>query len=387
MSGPPRREHRTTRRDPRLDFFRGLALLAIGLNHCYPPADAGFPHYQIGHFFSFNFADVFVFISGIVCGAVYLQVFERDGFSACLRKACRRCLSIIVANGVAAAICILLVVAFAAIAGVSAPHHHLRGHDALTAWLGSAFLYDPIPYFNILNLYVLLLFLLPFMLAGYLRIGRWTLLLAALPWAAINFLPPEAFGSFAWLTAPAPFFGAPAGWQFLFFLSVALGIEGSRGTLPRFPVGWGTLLALALLVGADYLAQVRPLLPFSGKHTAGPARIAEILVVAYLLSQALRPGSAFFELFWVRRVVECGKNALVVFCVSLVSAYLASLTASALGVGQLGYAVLLVVATGLNLLSANLRVPWLDARRAPDTTPSVAFEPIPAQPTSARGNY
>lgn len=350
-------------RDARLDFFRGVALLAIGLNHCYPPAAVAVArsHYQFGQIFAFNFADVFVFISGLVCGAVYKRVFEREGFATGARKAFRRALSIFVANGAAAALCTVIVLAFAAVGVVDAPHHRLGEGGAFASWLGTTLLYDPMQYFNILNLYVVLLFLLPFLLMAYLGLGRWTLVASAAVWAAVNFVPANDWGSFAWVAARGPFFGAPAAWQFLFFLGVALGVELSRGGLPRVPLAWGSLLALGVLIGDDYFAQARfAIHHFDGKDVAGAARIAELLAVSYLISKAMRPDSRLFELFWARAIVACGRNSLVVFCASLVVAYLTSLCAFALDVGVIGYGVLLAAATGLNLAAANLHIAWLD---------------------------
>src|SRR5438105_15551403 len=67
-------------RDGRIDFFRGIALIGIALNHTVPPPGVynTFGHYQFGHFFSFGFADMFVFLSGMVCAMAYTRVLERE---------------------------------------------------------------------------------------------------------------------------------------------------------------------------------------------------------------------------------------------------------------------------------------------------------------------
>src|SRR4051812_32307587 len=69
-------------RDSRIDFFRGIALIGIALNHTVPPPSVynTFGHYQFGHFFSFGFADMFVFLSGMVCAMAYTRVLEREGW-------------------------------------------------------------------------------------------------------------------------------------------------------------------------------------------------------------------------------------------------------------------------------------------------------------------
>src|SRR5437016_4497355 len=87
-------------RDSRIDFFRGIALIGIALNHTVPPPDVyrTFGQYQFGHFFSFAFADLFVFLSGLVCAMAYTRVLERDGWWGGQKKAVKRCMQIYVAN-------------------------------------------------------------------------------------------------------------------------------------------------------------------------------------------------------------------------------------------------------------------------------------------------
>src|SRR4051794_39332900 len=65
-------------RDSRIDFFRGIALIGIALNHTLPPPEVyrQFGQYEFGHFFSFVFADIFVFLSGMVCAMAYTRVLE-----------------------------------------------------------------------------------------------------------------------------------------------------------------------------------------------------------------------------------------------------------------------------------------------------------------------
>lgn len=361
MSSPP--PPQTSTRDPRLDLFRGVALIAIGINHCYPPeAIAGRGHYQLLQLFAFNFADVFVFISGLVCGLVYTRLFEREGVPAGIRKALRRALSLFVVNAVAGVVCVAMVAAFAHF-GVSGKAHHLVGSGPLASLLGTVLLYDPIPFFNMLNLYILLLVLLPFGLAAYLKAGRIFLLASFGLWVVVNALPGDELGPFAWIASVHPFFGVPAAWQFVFFLGVAISVERLRGNFPELPVAFTSLLAVLILALGDFALQEKwAIHHFNGKDVAGPARIVDLLAVSYLISVGLRPTAKLFSLFWVEAITACGRNSLVVFGVTLVACYFASLLAAALDVGVIGYAVLLCMATALNLAAARWRVPWLDGK-------------------------
>lgn len=361
MSSPT--PSKTSTRDPRLDLFRGIALLAIGMNHCFPPdgiVDRG--HYQFLQLFAFNFADVFVFISGLVCGLVYTRLFERDGVPAGIRKALRRALSLFVVNGVAAVVCVGLLAVFARF-GVSGTAHHFVEGGALASLVGTVLLYDPIPFFNMLNLYILLLVLLPFGLAAYLKVGRVFLAASFGLWALVNLAPAGALGPFAWITAVHPFFGVPAAWQFVFFLGVAISVERLRGNFPELPVAFTSLVAVLILALGDYALQEKwAIHHFNQKDVAGLARIVDLLAVSYLISVGLRPTAKLFSLFWVEAITACGRNSLVVFGVTLVACYLASLVAVALDVGVIGYAALLVMATALNLAAARWRIPWLDGK-------------------------
>ena len=353
----------TSTRDPRLDLFRGIALLAIGMNHCYPPygiADRG--HYQLLQVFAFNFADVFVFISGLVCGLVYTRVFEREGVPAGIRKSLRRALSLFVVNAVAAAACVGMLVGFAQL-GVTAKAHHLVEGGALASLVGTVLLYDPIPFFNMLNLYILLLALLPFGLAAYLKLGRVFLAASFGLWALVNLVSADALGPFAWLAAVHPFFGVPAAWQFVFFLGVAISVERMQGHFPELPVATTSLLAVLVLVAGDFAAQEHwAIHHFNRKELAGLARIVDLLAVSYLISVGIRPTAKLFSLFWVEAITACGRNSLVVFGVTLVACYLASLLAVALDAGVIGYALLLGMATAMNLAAARWRIAWLDGK-------------------------
>lgn len=75
-------------RDHRIDFFRGLALLIIFIDHVRP----NFWHaYTLQRFAFFDAAEAFVLISGYVIGLVYTRTFQAGGVRACAAKAATRC--------------------------------------------------------------------------------------------------------------------------------------------------------------------------------------------------------------------------------------------------------------------------------------------------------
>src|SRR5690606_38999018 len=77
-----------SRRDLRLDFFRGLALWFIFIDHV--------PSSAIGRltFRNFGFSDateIFVFISGYTAAIVYGRLLARDGFLPMTFEVLKRC--------------------------------------------------------------------------------------------------------------------------------------------------------------------------------------------------------------------------------------------------------------------------------------------------------
>ncbi len=76
-------------RDLRLDFLRGLAVVAMVADHL-----GGEPNWLYaltgGNHFLFSAAEAFVFISGLVMGIVYMRVIARHGIADAIWKAFRR---------------------------------------------------------------------------------------------------------------------------------------------------------------------------------------------------------------------------------------------------------------------------------------------------------
>src|SRR5215470_11060291 len=71
-------------RDLRIDLLRGLAVLAMVIDHIAGPSKL----YLItgGNRFYTSAAEGFIFLSGLTVGLVYRQVAEREGLSIAMRK-------------------------------------------------------------------------------------------------------------------------------------------------------------------------------------------------------------------------------------------------------------------------------------------------------------
>src|SRR5262245_48883620 len=82
-----RLEHGVAVRDLRIDFFRGLALYMILVDHVIADPISKFTYQKVG--FS-DAAEAFVFLSGVSCGIVYSRVLERRGWTGTMAAISRR---------------------------------------------------------------------------------------------------------------------------------------------------------------------------------------------------------------------------------------------------------------------------------------------------------
>jgi hypothetical protein len=94
-----------------VDFLRGIALLMIYVDH---NSFTALRYCTLKNFSCIDATEVFVFISGYVCGMVYSRVLFTKGFVACQRKAARRCIEIYIAQVSLLIVCLAILNLFAA---------------------------------------------------------------------------------------------------------------------------------------------------------------------------------------------------------------------------------------------------------------------------------
>jgi hypothetical protein len=233
-------------RDIRLDFFRGLALAAIFVAHV--PGD-WLAQIIWARFGLSDAAHVFVFISGYAAAIAFCGTFVRDGFGAGCKRIAHRCVQLYGAHlllfACGAALCAVaasLGVDYAAFLGIDA----VFADPAETIRLLLLLAYIP-TYFDILPLYMVVLFGVPLAIALARLHPGWVIALSVGLWMfveATNFNlesnSPEGRG---WGFNPLA-------WQLLFFT----GFAAARGWLPnvrRSPVLVGaSALWLVLGIGA-----------------------------------------------------------------------------------------------------------------------------------------
>src|SRR5215475_368870 len=104
------REYHVGARDVRIDFFRGLALYMILVDHVIADPISRFTYQRFG--FS-DAAEIFVFLSGISRGIVYSRVLLRSGWRGLITKITRRTALIYVYYILSSIVVILLMTAAA----------------------------------------------------------------------------------------------------------------------------------------------------------------------------------------------------------------------------------------------------------------------------------
>ena len=382
-------------RDPRLDFFRGLAMFIIVIAHTpdnpwtlWIPARFGFS----------DATEVFVFCSGMASAIAFGAVFARRGWGFGTVRVLYRAWQVYWAH----------VGAFLVVAGLTVALNagDLTGVDhvgRLNLWpffdqsapalLGLLTLTYVPNYFDILPMYLVILAMLPlFMALVELSRGLAALAVATL-WLADNLgqlsLPAEPWSDREW-------FFNPFGWQLLFFLGFAL----MAGWLPPPPVR----RVLIVLAGFAVLLSVpvahvrlRPTLPgmtavweaiepLAAKTPFGLLRLLHFLALAYLawvavgpLGERLTRGRPWQRL--VGAVMQVGQQSLAVFVAGLVLAQFIGAALDVTGRSILASAALNLAGIGLVIAIARFvawikATPWdMKGRAAGDIAPA---EPGPA---------
>ena len=336
-------------RDLRIDFFRGLALVGIAVNHTAPPPAMfhAFGHYQFGHVFSFNFADVFVFVSGFVCAIAYASTLRDGGWWGAQKKALGRCRSIYGMYWLALGGTVALVWAIRSVAGEADVIEAMRFDPLALAdgrtFLAALLMRPPYTHFGILEFYVVMLTLMPGALWLY---GRKPWLAAGSSLGLYVYAQAAHVAGLPGLVVTHGPFGNYLAWQLLFFGGLFLGAESRRGRLPR-PSAGQVVGLVCVLIAADYLRQTRWMYyRLDEKEPLGPLRVVELLAVVGIISRCIPADAEFLRRGMAGWIARAGKHGLGVFAWTLVSAYFLTDCAALLGLGRPGYMIVAGVAAG-----------------------------------------
>jgi len=317
------------KRDVRIDFFRGIALYMILVDHVPGDPINKFTYTHVG--FS-DAAELFVFLSGISCAIVYSRLLARRGWPALLRAIAKRTAKIYAFYLVTSAIVIASISTAATVAHADFTYQPFVALTAgpLSSLWSAAFLTSPPALPGILVLYLMLTAIaIPSFLWLAQRDHRIALAVSAAVWVLAQFDPDLAphFAEqsyFDWLA-----------WQFLFCIGMFVGLRrGLTSPVPPRVHAWLLRVACGIVIAS--LAYRLALLASQHLHlnlewlrlseatvlhmkeNLSPLRLVHFLSTTLLVATYLKSTSAFLENRGALAVIETGRFSLEVFCLSAI---------------------------------------------------------------------
>ncbi|MFT3803167.1 MAG: OpgC domain-containing protein [Burkholderiaceae bacterium] len=315
-------------RDLRLDFFRGMALWLIFIDHV---PSSRIADWTLRNFGFSDATEIFVFIAGYSSYLVYSRLLRQSGFGFMSATVLRRCWQLYIAH-VVLCVCFVAQIAYVA-AHFDNPMYIEELNVARViehpdvALIEILLLHLRPVNLDVLPLYAALMLVAPLVIAG---LSRWpTATLAA---SAVLYAGAQWQG-WAWpvYADGDRWFFNPVGWQFLYVIGAwcAAAPAGYAALVRRRPALVG--LAVAYLAFAcwvalswryprleatvpDWLGMV--LYPID-KTNLDPLRLAHFLAIAYLVRLRVPRDAAFMQHPLWRPMVLCGQNSLNVFCLGI----------------------------------------------------------------------
>ena len=358
-------------RDYRLDFFRGLALFFIFIDHI---PDNTISYFTLRSFAFCDAAEVFIFISGYTAALAYAPVFDREGVAMGVARIYRRVWQLYIAH-----LCLFMVFNAEVAYTLKFLYNPLFADELQVGdYLnnpGEAFIrvltlqFQP-SLLNILPLYIALLLELPLLILCVRRHFLLGLIPSAALWLAANL--------FEWNMPGYPegrlWYFDPFAWQFLFAIGVSIGFARTkqRAWRPASPTLPRAALAFAIIAGLismswtlhetmnwfpEYI--VLPEMWFD-KTMLPPARLLSVLALAVLVGTYVPRDAQFLTSRAGWLVILCGQNSLQVFCLSILLAVLANFVLNLFGYGLV--IQLVVNLAGLVIMfGAGMLLAWFNA--------------------------
>ena len=365
-------------RDLRLDFFRGLALFCIFIDHI--------PNNILAQFTlqSLMFADaaeVFILISGYTAGMVYGRAMERQGFVIAAVRVYHRVWQLFVAHVFLFMIFMATVAYTAGVLNSSLYAEEFGAANFLNepglAVVKALTLQFQPAFMDILPLYIVLLAVLPLVVAGFRSWPGVVIFASLVLWLAVQIDKRIALPAY-----PGPdqvWFFNPFAWQALFFLGAWFGWQTSRGGVSWLNGRWLFYLAAALSLAGFLIrfswtlhdfyvpipvsASAELLWPFLSKGDLGFLRFANVLALALLVSRVIHPQARFLASHAAQPLVISGRNSLHIFCLGILLSVLGQLVLNEffggilmqLAVSAAGIAIMIGVAAFMEWFDAAQR--------------------------------
>lgn len=315
-----------TERNTTIDFWRGLVLVIIFVNHI--------PGNLIEHITPRNFGfsdstEAFIFISGLAVALVYYPKIPAGSMFDVIKRCVLRSFELYRMHLLLTACAIALFsIGYELSEDIGLIEEHGRSTvfgDTAKGVTGILLLGHQLGYFNILPLYVALMLWAPVALI----LARIHVLLALAVSGAIYLLARIGVLSLPSWPEPGTWFFNPFAWQLLFTVGVVTGISLLGKAIPysrALVLGAFLLLGLSLVIttaGFGFL----PELPHTAsvlfdlaKHDLGIGRLLHFMALAYVLTQFC-VGGILKRTFIGPDLIRLGQNSLAIFAAgSLLSA-------------------------------------------------------------------
>ncbi len=326
-------------RDLRLDFFRGLALFSIFVDHI---PNNYFARFTIQTFALNDAAEIFILISGYAAGMIYGRALDRQPALPATARIFHRAWQLYVAHIFLFMLYMATVAHAVSVLNTSlyADEFHAANflnEPDVAVIMALTLRFQPV-FMNILPLYIVLLMMFPAVLIGLRRCPLAVLGLSLALWFAVQFdntlnLPAYPGANHRW-------FFNPLAWQALFFISAWFGWRSTHGGVPWLAKRWLFRLAVAIVAAGlvlrlnwtlhvlyDPFPALFPqtLWPLMSKSDLSPLRFANVLALAYLVARLVQPRSRFLDGRFALPFVMCGRHSLHVFCLGILLAMVAHL--------------------------------------------------------------
>ncbi|WP_053006055.1 OpgC family protein [Kiloniella spongiae] len=373
-------------RDPRLDFFRGVAMLIIFVAHVPGNYWAKFIPARFG---PSDAAEMFVFCSGFAAAIAFGGTFRRSGFFMGTMRIVIRCVQLYMAHlglfFVLATVCAVATayfVDFNYITKLNLPYFFNNTSEAL----GALFTLTYVPnFFDIMPMYIGVLALVPVVILlarihPYL-VPAFSIALYAASWQWQLEFPAEPFSD-------RPWFFNPFAWQLLFFTGFAI----SAGWIKAPPPNKWLLIACIIFVlvlipisnwpimrAIPELKDIRAELILGFKKTNfGLLRWLHFLALAYICVTLLKGREQILRHGYFKPLIKCGQQALPVFLLGMTLSWIGGIVLDQIGRDALGLTIVNITGMAILIGFAYLMgwvksSPW---RQVPNKAALPEMEPV-----------
>lgn len=367
----------TPTRNLTVDFFRGIALTIIFVNHM-PLSD--WQLYTPSRFGFSDAAETFVFLSGFVAAQAYGRSFQSAGLGAGTIRVLYRCVQIYGAH--LASFFLMAVLCAVANRWTTEPDYITRLNiqfffDQTQEAMLTLFSLRYVPnMFDILPLYLVMLLWVPVVWSlsqvhRALALGFSVAVYAAM-WTFGWELPADPLSD-------RPWYFNPFGWQFMFFNGFAFGAGWLRCPGPNRALLAACLAFVACAIPLAHEPSFRTVEPLGSlratlepvldKNHLGILRWLHFLALAYLMARLFAWKPQWLEARPARWIIRMGQQSLPIFVLCTLLSYIGgilldqiarnALTTAWINLG--GLALLLAAARGLAWLDGK---PWKAASPA-----------------------